>query len=261
VQLIKIAGWHDADGLRTYISPAPDRSAEQRPAALNSGVLMLPMITGIGSQVRDWADEVAMTLGATVLAWDPWHGVSSDDTPLDDLRDRLGRLDDATALDEIRRIVDHMQDRLGLTQISVIGWCLGGRYALLAGARDARLAGVVAMHPTLPASEVGRGGFDAAAAASDIPAPVMVHYPGLDHIVPVESFQRLQSALESRPDAASFLAVHPRAHHGFSDRKNHLEPANAAAFRLSWPQVLVFLESVQDAPDDLHSRSKGNSNA
>jgi carboxymethylenebutenolidase len=222
---------------------------------------MLPMITGIGEQLRDWADEVADTTGVTVLVWDPWHGVSSDNTPLAELRDRLSRLDDATSLDEIARLVDHMHVALGLRRVTVVGWCLGGRYALLAGARHPRLTGVVAMHPTLPMGESERGEFDAAAAAADISAAVMVHYPGLDHIVPVESFKRLEAALVARSDAASFLAVHPRAHHGFSDRKNHADPANAEAFRLAWPQVLAFLDSTTGTPDHPVSTTEGTRNA
>jgi carboxymethylenebutenolidase len=261
MQTEKSAGWYDAEGLRTYLSPPAAGPKQRRPAARDAGVLMLPMITGIGEQLRDWADEVADTTGTTVLVWDPWHGPSSDNTPLSELRERLSRLDDATALDEIGRLVNHMHFTLGLKRITVIGWCLGGRYALLAGARHPEFGGVVAMHPTLPVTESGRGEFDAAAAAADIATAVMVHYPGRDHIVPFESFRRLQASLVARSDAASFVAVHPRAHHGFSDRKNHSDPANAEAFRLAWPQVLAFLDSTTGTLDQDARTTEGTRNA
>lgn len=251
-------GWYDADGLGTYLAlPA---GHQMRPL-VDGGVLMLPMITGIGEQLRDWANSVATTLKQTVLVWDPWHGPNSENSSIAVLREHLSNLDDESALNEIERLLEHMKGRLGIRRISVIGWCLGGRYALLTGARNPGLAGVVSMHPTLPASESDRGEYDAAAAAVNIDAPVVVHYPGQDHIVSRESFNRLQTSLQTRTDETSILAVHPRAHHGFSDRKNHDDPDNAAAFALAWPQVLAFLNHTTSSPVRATSVSEGNNNA
>jgi len=42
-----------------------------RPAGgSKSGMLLLPMITGIGAQIREFADAIAGT-GVTALSWDP----------------------------------------------------------------------------------------------------------------------------------------------------------------------------------------------
>ena len=49
-----------------------------------SGMLLLPMVTGIGEQVRAWADELAER-GFTALAWDVFHGISTDNTPREEL--------------------------------------------------------------------------------------------------------------------------------------------------------------------------------
>lgn len=253
------SGWYNAEGLGTYLAlPSPRSPADQEAPSGSGGVLMLPMITGIGEQLREWADSVAATLTRTVLVWDPWHGSNSENSPIAVLRELLSTLDDESALIEIDRLLEHMKNRLGLRRIAVIGWCLGGRYALLAGARNPGLAGVVAMHPTLPASESSRGEHDAAAAATNIGSPVVVHYPGQDHIVPRDSFKRLQAALQSRTDETSILAVHPRAHHGFSDRKNHVDPDNAAAFALAWPQVMAFINHTTSTSDQVTSTSEGS---
>ncbi|TVT27947.1 dienelactone hydrolase [Amycolatopsis rhizosphaerae] len=205
------------------------------------GMLLLPMITGIGAQVRDYAETIART-GVTALTWDTWHGVSSDDTGMPALLAKLAALQDDVALAEQKQLLDHLLGELGCTKAGVIGWCLGGRFALILGGQDDRLAGVVAYHPTVPGTPPPNHKVDAVAHTARIKAPVMMLYPGADAAVPLESFQRLQTALQSRETGASIVHVYPHAEHGFSDRKKHRNPVNAEAFALSWPQVLEFIQ-------------------
>ncbi|WP_019819070.1 dienelactone hydrolase family protein [Saccharomonospora saliphila] len=215
-----------------------------RPAEGGSGgMLLLPMVTGIGEQVREFADDIART-GVTALSWDPWHGPSSDDTPHERLFEWLAELDDERSLDEMRRLLDHMHTELGLTRVGVIGWCLGGRFALLLGARDERLASVVAYHPTVPATPAANHTADPFAAAGRITAPVMMLYPRADSLVPWESFTGLRDALESRDTGASVVHVYPGAEHGFTNKTRHENPVNAAAYAMSWTQVLDFVRTT-----------------
>ncbi|PXY17594.1 dienelactone hydrolase [Prauserella sp. PE36] len=207
------------------------------------GMLLLPMITGIGEQVREFADDLARA-GVTALSWDPWHGPSLDDTPRERLAELMGQLDDETCLDEMRRLLDHLFGELGVTRAGVIGWCLGGRFALILGARDERLANVVAYHPTVPGTPAPNHTVDAVEHTARIGAPAMMLYPGADAIVPHESFHRLQTALQSRETGPSIVHVYPRAEHGFSDRSRHGNEVNATAYALSWPQVLEFVKAT-----------------
>ncbi|AXB44816.1 dienelactone hydrolase family protein [Amycolatopsis albispora] len=205
-----------------------------------SGMLLLPMITGIGAQVREYAHQLAER-GITALTWDVWHGPSSDDTPIERLQELLAALDDENSLAEQTRLLDHLLGELGCTKAGVIGWCLGGRYALILAGQDDRLANAVAYHPTVPGETPPNHTVDAVAHTARIKAPVMMLYPGADSLVPHERFAELQAALQGRETGASIIHHYPGAEHGFSNRTRHGNEVNLHAYRLSWPQVLDFV--------------------
>ncbi|PRX43599.1 carboxymethylenebutenolidase [Prauserella shujinwangii] len=211
-----------------------------------SGMLLLPMVTGIGQQLREFADDIARA-GVTALSWDPWHGPSIDDTPRERLFELMAELDDENCLAEAGRLLDHMLGELGLDRVGVIGWCMGGRYALLFGARDQRVAGVVAYHPTVPGTPAPNHTLDAVEHTGRIAAPVLMLYPGADSLVPWESFARLQEALQSRASGPSIVHLYPHAEHGFSDRGRHGNEVNERAYALSWPQALDFIRVTTGA--------------
>lgn len=224
------------DGLNAYLA---------RPTGGSSaGMLLLPMITGIGAQVRAWADELAGR-GVTALCWDQWRGrPSSDETSFDELAEWGSQLVDDECLAEQRTLFEHLVTELGCARAGVMGYCMGGRFALLLGAAEPRLANVVAYHPTVPLPPRPNHTIDAVAATANIAAPVMMLYPGGDDLVPMESFRNLRDALESRESAASIVHLYPGAEHGFTAEFRHDNPVNKAAFELSWPQVLAFIQAT-----------------
>jgi carboxymethylenebutenolidase len=208
-----------------------------------AGMLMLPMITGIGEQIREWADELAGE-GITALAWDPFKGRSTDNATREELSALLQKMDDDTALAEQTALLDYLFDDLGCTKVGVIGWCLGGRFAFLLGARDRRVANVVAFHPTVPSKRPPHHSYDAIAEAGAITAPVLVSYPSADAAVPNADFETLQTVLQARTTGATFAQYFPDADHGFSDKSRHDRDVNKDAFRLAWPQALAFMRTT-----------------
>ncbi len=220
------------ENLRAYVARPAGGSA--------GGMLLLPMITGIDAQVREYAEDIARA-GVTALVWDPWHGPSADDTPYERLAEMMGHLDDESALAEMGSLLDYAFDELGVSKIGVIGWCLGGRLALLLAARDERPAAVVAYHPSIWDSAPPNHPLDAVEHASAITAPVMVLHAGADTVMSTDTFRNLQLALQQRRTGATIVHVYPGAEHGFSARSRHGKQVNADAYAVSWPQVLRFV--------------------
>ena len=208
-----------------------------------AGMLLLPMITGIGEQVRVWADELAGE-GITALVWDPFKGRSTDNSTREELSALLREMDDDTALAEQAELLDYLTGELGCSKSGVIGWCLGGRFAFLLGARDQRVASVVAFHPTVPSKLPPHHTYDAIAEAAAITAPVLVSYPSADAAVPNADFEALQTVLQARTAGATFTQYFPGADHGFSDKARQEKEVNANAYRLAWPQALAFMRST-----------------
>ena len=207
------------------------------------GMVLLPMITGIGEQVRAWADELAGE-GITALVWDPFKGRSTDNATREELSGMLREMDDDTALGEQSALLDYLFDELGCSKVGVIGWCLGGRFAFLLAARDRRLVNVVAFHPTVPSELSSHHTHDAIAEAGAIAAPVLVSYPSADTLVPQADFEALQAALQARPTGATFAQYFPGAEHGFTDRTRQEKTVNADAYHLAWPQALAFIRAT-----------------
>jgi carboxymethylenebutenolidase len=231
------------EGLRAYI--ATPRSEDT--GAPKAGMLLLPMITGIGSQVREFAETIAAETGAVALSWDPWHGRSSDDTEFDVLHGLLDELKDETAVAEQQTLLNHMREELALERIGVVGWCLGGRFAFILGGLDHNLVNVLAFHPTVPGEPAPTHTYDVVELAGTVDAPTFMAYPGKDSIVPRENFLRLQEALQNRTNSPSIVHLYPQAKHGFSDKRRHNEEVNATAFKLSWPQALSFISATTES--------------
>ncbi|UYP18593.1 dienelactone hydrolase family protein [Rhodococcus sp. Z13] len=222
-------------GLRAYLA---------RPlGGATGGMLLLPMITGIDKQVREYAQDIAGT-GVTALVWDPWHGPTADDTPREKLFELMNQLDDEKCLAEMGTLLDHAFGELGLRKVGVIGWCLGGRLALILGGREPRLANVVAYHPSIAVPPAPNHTLDAVELSGNITAPVMVLHAGADTIMSAETFGRLQSTLQQRETGATITHVYPGAEHGFSSRDRHGNQVNADAYALSWPQALSFVKDT-----------------
>lgn len=213
-------------GVSHYLARAATRTT--------AGVLLLPHVTGVDHFVQEFADELAAR-GLTTLAWNPYP-----DLPMGaEFTDRPPRPKDEATLTTLAGCVDTMQGELGLSEIATIGFCMGGRFVILFGAREKRLRCGVACYPSIPMQRNAGQDLDPIPAAPAIACPLMVVYPGQDRVTPRPVFGALQALLQGR-SAETAILYYPEAEHGFMHTPS---PVNDAATKTARPQIYAFLET------------------
>src|SRR5262249_9468203 len=141
---------------------------------------------------------------------------------------------------KVKKWIDYMGSDLALTSVGVLGFCLGGRYVLMAAAQDKRGKACAPAYPSIENPRLPHHGQDAGPLAADIPCPVAVIQPGHDHVATVETYAALRETLHKRA-TPTMWQYYPDAEHGFMHRK---EPAaNPAATVIASPQLVAFLKA------------------
>jgi carboxymethylenebutenolidase len=209
------------------------------------GVLVLPGVSGIDAVIDRVLTDLAGA-GFCAVAWDPFQSYD----PAMDLKEKA-RIAytvqlDADVLEQHSAWARHIDQALGLRRIAVLGFCMGGRMALLLAAQDSRIGAAVAFYPTLrdpkPAVVI-----DPVPLMAQVRCPVQLHYPGKDAATSRANFNALRTALEARSSGLTSVFFHPAASHAFLSRAGESDHPDGAASALSWPAALSFLAT---APGD-----------
>jgi carboxymethylenebutenolidase len=203
------------------------------------GVLVLPTITGVDAHMRERAGMLAEA-GFSALIWNPYPGQQAP-TDMAQAQTMAATLNDG-AFGAMTACVDHMFGAMKLPNVAVMGFCLGGRYAVVLAGKDKRLAACVPYYPSIRVPNKQNESEDALALAAQIACPVHLIHGSADKVFLQPVFERLRGILEQRP-VATMVQVHPGADHSFVRPDLHTNPANIIATRLSWPPVVSFLQA------------------
>jgi carboxymethylenebutenolidase len=197
-------------------------------------VLILQEIFGVNSHIRAVADQYAAD-GYVALAPDLfWRHAPRVELTYDGAdRERgielMKQTDVELAVADIGAAAAALRGRPEVAgKLAVIGYCFGGRLAYLsaaAGSVDAAVA------------YYGGGIQNYLDRAAHITQPILFHYAGQDHAIPVEAVESVQSAFAGRTNAAFHL--YADAEHGFNctDRASY----NQRAAALAHGRTLTFL--------------------
>jgi carboxymethylenebutenolidase len=211
-------------------------------------VVMIHDVWGLSAHTRSFAMRLADE-GFAVLAIDlyrrdsarptdpgAWMRALSDPTVLADLRDA-------------RRFLAAHASTNG--RVGVLGFCMGGMYALMAGCADLGFAASVPFYGLLSHShgllhdpagrDLARKPREPLAMAAELRCPLLAFFGDRDPFIPMSDVEALEREL-ARAKAESEVVVVPGAGHAFMNdtRADAYRPEDAAA---AWRRAVDFLRA------------------
>ena len=201
-------------------------------AGPHPGVIVVQEWWGVDGWVKEQTDRLA-GLGYVALAVDLYRGRVARDP---DLAHQLMRgLPEDQALADLRGGIDYLSARpdVDASRVGVIGWCMGGGYALKLATVEPRLKAAVVNYGSLITDP---------ASIARIQAPLLGHFGGRDQGIPPAVVRAFESSAK-RAGKTVDLKIYDTAGHAFMNPDNQAGyDANAATD--AWNRTTEFLEQT-----------------
>jgi carboxymethylenebutenolidase len=213
-----------SESIQAYVA-APDGAARKgRPA-----VVVVQEWWGLDPWVKSVADRLAAQ-GYVAIAPDLYRGQVAGDAQ--HAHELLRGLPDERARRDIRAAAAHVRSKAGgeAKRVGVIGFCMGGRLALLAALDKGPFDAVVVAYGS-PETNPAR--------LKTLRAPVLGIFGGADRGIGRDQTAALEAGLR-RAGRKGEVIVYPGAQHGFLNdaRPQQHDPASSL---LAWAEVKEFL--------------------
>jgi carboxymethylenebutenolidase len=208
---------------------SPERSAA-------TGVVIYPDVRGLHQFYKDLALRFAEQ-GVASVAFD-YFGRTAGLTARDDSFEYMPhvmQLKPGTVLHDTRAAIAAIQpDGTSAIATCIVGFCLGGSLALLAGTEALNIAGLVSFYAGL-ARDMGAG--TVLSRAPGIKYPTLALFGGADQHIPADQVAQLDVELD-KAGIWHEVVSYPGAPHSFFDRRS-AEFAEQSAD--AWNRILAFL--------------------
>jgi len=195
------------------------------------GVVVLHEAWGLDDSVRGVCARLARE-GCVALAPDLFDGKIARDVA--EAGRLLAGLDDERVLADLDGAVHALLSHAAVDgpKVGVLGFCMGGHFALVAGARNRRVGAVVDFYGLFPAPPLDLKGLE---------APLLAIFAEHDEFIAADAIARLERDLRAAGKRASVL-VQPGVHHGFMN-ETRPDRFDAAAAAGGWDRLLAFLRA------------------
>jgi carboxymethylenebutenolidase len=204
-----------------------------------AGLVLHPDVGGLRPLFEDMARRIA-THGIAVCVPEPFAGLAEADRATTEQRfAHVADLDDAQQLEMLSGAADLLVVEDGVSRVCVLGFCMGGHYALKAAASD-RFDAAVSFYGMLrtPADWKGPGHTIEPLEVADRMCPTLAIFGSIDPWTPAADIDALRAAWGNRTDCE--IIVIDGADHGFvhdPDRPVH-RAADAAA---CWDRAISWI--------------------
>jgi carboxymethylenebutenolidase len=187
---------------------------------------------GLVPWVKEQAERLAAH-GYVALAVDLYRGAT---TTQPSQASKLARsLPPGRALRDLQAAFHYLASRpdVNASKIGVIGWCMGGGWALRLAEHQPHLAACVVNYGELPRSS---------AQIQSIGAPVLGNFGGNDRGIPPSAVKAFAADMKAAGKSID-VKVYPGAGHAFENPNNRLGYRSRAA-RGTWTRTLAFLRGT-----------------
>jgi carboxymethylenebutenolidase len=215
-QLVAVGNNAEGTPIRAYVAGAP---------AAKLAVVVIQEWWGLNDNIKRIADRFA-TEGFIAAAPDLYHGVVT--TEPDEARKAVMELDMQKAAQEIQAAVDYLMEQAEVEGVGVVGFCMGGRLALLMSMQAERLGAAIAFYGRALEPEQ----------ADQVRVPILGLYGSEDHGIPVESVRAMEAALKAAEVPCEFQIYQGAQHAFFNDTRASYHPEASAD---AWQRTLDWL--------------------
>jgi carboxymethylenebutenolidase len=190
---------------------------------------------GLDDWVKQQADALAAA-GYVALAPDLYGGKVTNKP--EEAHQLMSGLSQDRAVADLKAAYAHLQQgalKAGVRQdrIGVIGWCMGGRYALELAVQEPKLAAVVAYYGAPPTD---------AAAIARIKAPVLGNFGAEDKGPAPETVRAFEAAMKKAGGRVD-VKIYEGAGHAFANVNNPWGGYRKEAAADAWARTLAFFDT------------------
>jgi carboxymethylenebutenolidase len=196
------------------------------------GILMITAIFGVDREMRvladAWADDGFLVSVPDIF----WRQIPGPTADMSVAFDRYGKFDPVQGMRDIEDLVGDLRARPQCNgKVAILGFCFGGRYALLGAARLG-IDAAASFHGTLMGQHLDE--------VDRVTCPVSFHFGESDPVVPAEEVGAIRKAFAGRPNAD--VGLHRGAGHNFAMPRK--DGYHAAAAKESRGRVLRCFRSM-----------------
>ena len=205
-------------------------------AGKHPGIIVIQEWWGVDDWIKEQTDRMSGE-GYVAFAADLYRGhVTSDPKEAHEL---MRGLPEDRAMTDLVGAFNYLASHPNVdpTRIAVIGWCMGGGYALALATREPRLKAAVINYGRLVTDP---------AAIKNIEAAVLGNFAGQDRGIPARDVEQFSKALRSAGKDVD-IKVYPEQQHAFMNTNNK-DGYDAAAAQDAWQRIYAFLKARLAAP-------------
>jgi carboxymethylenebutenolidase len=196
------------------------------------GVIVIQEWWGLNDWVKQQADALAKE-GYVALAPDLYRGKVTDKP--EEAHQLMSGLSQDRALQDLKAAYAHLTSLKDVKadRVGAIGWCMGGRYALLLATEEPRLRAAVPYYGAPPTD---------AAAIARIKAPVLGNYGGDDQGPSPAQVKAFEEAMKTAGKSVD-VKIYEGAPHAFANQNNPWGGYRQDAAADAWKRTLAFFDT------------------